>query len=53
MPIGLFLGVMKQKNNAGVHCVIIGFGLENMENKRLFSYENIKGEASEINVKKY
>ncbi|GAB4305383.1 MAG: hypothetical protein Kow0091_08470 [Geminocystis sp.] len=39
------------KNNAGVHCVIIGFGLENMENKRLFSYENIKGEASEINVK--
>lgn len=39
------------KNNAGVHCVIIGFGLENIENKRLFSYENIKGEASEIKVK--
>ncbi|WPF88954.1 DNA methyltransferase [Cyanobacterium aponinum AL20118] len=39
------------KNNAGVHCVIIGFGLENIENKRLFSYENIRGEATEIKVK--
>ncbi|MGI0483397.1 class I SAM-dependent DNA methyltransferase [Geminocystis sp. CENA526] len=39
------------KNNAGVHCVIIGFGLENIDNKRLFSYENIKGEATEIQVK--
>ncbi|WP_017294752.1 DNA methyltransferase [Geminocystis herdmanii] len=39
------------KNNAGVHCVIIGFGLENIDNKRLFFYENIKGEATEINVK--
>ncbi|MGI0482046.1 class I SAM-dependent DNA methyltransferase [Geminocystis sp. CENA526] len=38
------------KNNAGVHCVIIGFGLENIDNKRLFSYENIKGEATEIKV---
>ncbi|WP_373480808.1 DNA methyltransferase [Geminocystis sp.] len=36
------------KGNAAVHCVIIGFGLENIDNKRLFSYENIKGEAIEI-----
>ncbi|BAQ61261.1 Type II restriction enzyme [Geminocystis sp. NIES-3708] len=39
------------KGNAAVHCVIIGFGLENINNKRLFSYENIKGEATEIKVK--
>ena len=39
------------KGNAAVHCVIIGFGLENIDNKRLFSYENIKGEATEIKVK--
>ncbi len=39
------------KGNAAVHCVIIGFGLENVDRKRLFTYENIKGEATEINVK--
>lgn len=32
------------KGNAGVHVVIIGFGLENIRNKQLFHYENIKGE---------
>lgn len=39
------------KGNAAVHCIIISFGLENIENKRIFDYENIKGEANEIKVK--
>ena len=33
---------------AAVHCVIIGFGLKESENCRLFDYENIKGEPTEI-----
>jgi hypothetical protein len=39
------------KGKAMVHCVIIGFGLENIENKRIFDYLDIKGEATEIKVK--
>ena len=35
------------KGNAAVHCVIIGFGLEDIENKRIFDYSDIKGEATE------
>ncbi len=38
------------KGNAAVHCVIIGFGLQNIENKRLFDYIDIKGEATERKV---
>ena len=42
------------KGKAAVHCVIIGFGLQDVANKTLFEYEDIKGEplavpASNIN----
>ncbi|WP_071189767.1 DNA methyltransferase [Trichormus sp. NMC-1] len=39
------------KGNAAVHCVIIGFGLQNIENKRIFDYVDIKGEPTERKVK--
>lgn len=39
------------KGNAGVHVVIIGFGNFDIAEKRLFEYENIKGEPHEIKVK--
>jgi hypothetical protein len=39
------------KANAAVHCVIIGFGLYDIENKRIFDYIDIKGEPSEKKVK--
>lgn len=42
------------KGKAAVHCVIIGFGLEDLPSKTLYEYEDIKGEplavsASSIN----
>lgn len=36
---------------AAVHCVIIGFGVDNPEKKRLFEYAHIKGEPHEVVVK--
>jgi len=39
------------KGKAAVHCVIIGFGLENIDNKKLFDYIDINGEPIEIKVK--
>jgi hypothetical protein len=39
------------KGKAVVHCVIIGFGLEDIDNKRIFDDADIKGEAIEIRVK--
>jgi hypothetical protein len=39
------------KGNAAVHCVIIGFGLQDVENKRIFNYVDIKGEPTERKVK--
>jgi hypothetical protein len=39
------------KGNAAVHCVIIGFGLEDIENKRIFDYADIKGEPIERRVR--
>lgn len=39
------------RGKAAVYCVIIGFGLQDTKNKRLFEYANIKGEPSEIKVK--
>ena len=35
---------------AAVYCVIIGFGNEEANEKKIFQYENIKGEAHEIIV---
>jgi hypothetical protein len=39
------------KGKASVHCVIIGFGLEDIEHKRLFDYADLKGEPTEKRVK--
>jgi len=32
------------KGKAAVHCVIVGFGLQNLPEKTIFEYEDIKGE---------
>jgi N-6 DNA Methylase len=39
------------RENAAVHCVIIGFGLNDIEGKRIFDYVDIKGEPTENKVK--
>ena len=39
------------KGNAAVYCVIIGFANYDTNNKRIFEYEDIKGEAHELKVK--
>jgi hypothetical protein len=39
------------KGNAAVYCVIIGFGNFEINDKILFEYEDIKGEAHELRVK--
>lgn len=39
------------KGNAAVHCVIVGFANFDTANKRIFEYEDIKGEPHEIKVK--
>ena len=39
------------RGKAAVHCVIIGFGLQEAKIKRLFEYQNIKGEPHEIKTK--
>jgi hypothetical protein len=39
------------KGVAAVHCVIIGFGLKEPTSYRLFNYEDIKGEPTEIKSK--
>lgn len=40
------------KRNAAVHCVIVGFGLQDLEPKKIFDYPDIKGEPTERRVKK-
>lgn len=39
------------KGNAAVYCIIVGFANFDAENKSIFDYENIKGEAHEIKAK--
>jgi type II restriction/modification system DNA methylase subunit YeeA len=39
------------KGNAAVHVVIIGFANYDTNDKKIFEYEDIKGEAHEIKVK--
>lgn len=39
------------KGNAAVYCVIIGFSLHNVPEKRLFLYPSIKGEPVELSAK--
>lgn len=39
------------KGNAAVYCVIVGFANFNTNDKRIFEYEDIKGEAHEIKAK--
>ncbi len=39
------------KGNAAVYCIIVGFANFDINNKRIFEYEDIKGEAHELKVK--
>lgn len=39
------------KGNAGVYCVIIGFANFDTNSKKLYEYENVRGEAHEVNAK--
>ena len=39
------------KGNAAVYCVIVGFANFDIEDKRLFDYENISGDAHEVKAK--
>ena len=39
------------KGNAAVYCVIVGFGLRDKSEKRIFEYADIKGEPNEITAK--
>jgi hypothetical protein len=39
------------KGNAAVYCVIIGFANYDISQKRIFEYEDIRGEAHELQVK--
>jgi len=39
------------KGNAAVYCVIVGFANYDTTNKKIFDYEDIRGEAHEIKVK--
>ena len=39
------------KDNAAVYCVIVGFANYDSNNKRIYEYEDIKGEAHEIKAK--
>ena len=39
------------KGNAAVYCIIVGFANFDTNNKSIFEYENIKGEAHEIKIK--
>jgi hypothetical protein len=45
-----FQWASEARGKAAVHCVIIGFALYNTDNKRIFDYENIKGEPHEIHA---
>ncbi len=39
------------RGKAAVHCVIVGFSLKSHKSKRLFDYEDIKGEPHEVAAK--
>jgi hypothetical protein len=46
-----FQWASEAKGKAAVHCVIIGFGLQEKANKIIYEYENIKGEPHAIPAK--
>ncbi|KAA6337213.1 hypothetical protein EZS27_014691 [termite gut metagenome] len=39
------------RNKAAVYCVIIGFTVGNTNDKRIFEYEDVKGDAHEVKAK--
>ncbi|MCX7044639.1 MAG: class I SAM-dependent DNA methyltransferase [Candidatus Sumerlaeota bacterium] len=45
-----FAWMSEAKGKAHVHVVIIGFGLKNIEGKRIFEYQVVDGEPSAISV---
>ena len=51
MHIALSAGAMKPEATQPFICVIIGFAHYDINEKRIFEYENIKGEAHEIKAK--
>ena len=46
-----FKWINEAKGNAAVYCIIIGFANYDTNNKSIFEYEDIRGEAHEIKVK--
>ena len=46
-----FAWTNEARGKAAVHCVIIGFGAQETKTKRLFEYEDIKGEPHEIKAR--
>lgn len=42
-----FQWASEARGKAAVHCVIVGFGLNEVEKKRLFEYDDIRGEPHE------
>jgi len=39
------------RGKAAVHCVIVGFGMQDIQDKTIYEYENIKGEPHAIKAK--
>lgn len=46
-----FKWINEARGNAAVYCVIVGFANYDINNKSIFEYENIKGDAHELKVK--
>jgi len=46
-----FQWTSEARGKAAVHCVIIGFALHDVEDKRIFEYENPQGDPHEVKAK--
>ncbi len=46
-----FQWMSEAKGKAAVHCVIIGFGLQDVLHKTIFEYENIQGEPHAVSAR--
>lgn len=50
MDIGLLKWNNEARGQAAVHVIITGFLFEDVKDKYIFDYENIKGDAEQIKV---
>ncbi len=50
LPTARFSWTNEAKGKAAVHCVIVGFGLQDVAEKTIFEYADIKGEALAVPV---